>query len=110
MTDKKLLGTGGENFAAAVLYAQGYDILQRNFRCRIGEIDIVCRKDDCIFFVEVKTRTSLIGGRPAEAVDPGKQRRMRGVASYYLMTHDLADCRVSFQVFEIMVNQIRDAF
>ena len=38
MTDKKLLGTGGENFAAAVLYAQGYDILQRNFRCRIGDV------------------------------------------------------------------------
>ena len=59
MKDKKLLGYYGEELAAGMLYAQGYDILERNYRCRFGEADIICRNNEELFVVEVKTRTSL---------------------------------------------------
>lgn len=110
MRDRKLMGNLGEEFATGILFAQGYEILERNFRCRLGEIDIVCQKDGKLCFVEVKTRASLDVGYPADAVGREKQRRMKHVAEYYLMTHGGNDVDVSFQVVEILVNQINNAF
>lgn len=108
--DNKLIGAGGEYFATSILYSQGYDIIKKNFRCKIGEIDIICQKKDCLYFIEVKTRTSLNLGRPGEAVDIDKQRRIRGIAKYYMLTNGITNMKVSFQVIEIFVNQIQNAF
>lgn len=110
MGDNKLIGTGGEYFATSILYSQGFDILDKNFKCRFGEIDIICRKNNCIYFVEVKTRTGLDCGIPSESVDYNKQCKIRGVAQYYMMTHGFKGMKMSFQVFEIYINQILNAF
>ncbi|NLD11372.1 MAG: YraN family protein [Clostridiales bacterium] len=110
MEDRKLIGNLGEELATGMLYAQGYEILERNFSCRLGEIDIVCASGNTLVFVEVKTRTSADLGRPAESVGSGKQHRIRRVAEYYMMTHGKRDVDVDFQVVEIIVNQIDRAF
>ena len=95
MKDKKLLGYYGEELAAGMLYAQGYDILERNYRCRFGEADIICRNNEELFVVKVKTRTSLLYGRPACAVDGVKQKRLRQIGKMYLLGAEIgrASCR-----------------
>ena len=110
MKDRKLLGTLGEEMAASILYAEGWDILERNYRCRAGEVDIIAANREEIRFVEVKTRTEPVMAEPSRSVDQRKQQTIRKAAEYYMMTHPGRDRWVSFQVMEITVNQIEDAF
>ena len=77
-------GQWGEGQACRFLKRKGYRIVERNFRCRGGELDIVAEKGDTLCFVEVKSRRSTLLGRPAEAVTTQKQRRMRSAAAFYL--------------------------
>ena len=77
------LGPRGENAAAKFLRALGYKILVRNYRCRMGEIDIVARDGKTLVFVEVKTRAAT-DSMPEEAVDANKQRQITKCAELYL--------------------------
>jgi putative endonuclease len=81
------LGRTGEHLAADALAERGYRILERNFRCRHGEIDLVAEQEQDLVFVEVKTRRGTLYGRPEEAVTLSKQRKIVEVASYYLDLH-----------------------
>ena len=110
MYDRKFVGDAGEDFAAKVLTAKGYQILERNYRCRTGEIDIIAERCDELIFIEVKTRLTTHFGTPAESVTREKQRRIRGAAACYLKIHGRNHSDVSFQVIELMVNQIENAF
>lgn len=87
MQNKRRLGTVYEKRVAEYLRQQGYRILEQNFRCRFGEIDVVAKKDGYIVFVEVKYRSSDRFGTPMAAVDFKKQRRISNTASYYLYSH-----------------------
>lgn len=78
------LGIAGEARAAAWYEAEGYEVLARNWRCREGELDLVVRRGATVAFVEVKARSSLAYGHPAEAVGPDKQRRLRVLARRWL--------------------------
>jgi putative endonuclease len=78
------LGARGEDRAAAWYVQQGYEVLVRNWRCREGELDLICAKDRHLVVCEVKTRSSLAYGHPAEAVTATKQRRIRGLAARWL--------------------------
>jgi putative endonuclease len=82
------LGRTGEHLAADALMERGYRILERNFRCRYGEIDLVAEQEQDLVFVEVKTRRGTTYGRPEEAVTVAKQRKIVEVASYYLDLHN----------------------
>ena len=84
---RRRLGASGEDAAAAWYEANGYDVLDRNWRCREGELDLVCRRDGVLVFSEVKTRSSLAFGHPAEAVTAAKQRKVRQVATRWLDAH-----------------------
>ncbi len=95
------LGVRGERAAARFLKRQGYLIVARSARDRIGELDLVAVEGKTIVFVEVKTRTSHDRGHPAEAVDQEKQRRLTRVALSYLRRHDLLECRGRFDVVAI---------
>ena len=75
-TEKRKTGDRGEAIAAAHLEAKGYRVIARNFRCKAGEIDIIARHGDVLCFAEVKTRRPGRFGRPCEAVDWKKQRRL----------------------------------
>jgi putative endonuclease len=78
-------GKYGESVAAQHLEAQGFEVLDRNWRCPQGELDIVARDGAALVFVEVKTRSSTRFGEPAEAVDYKKARRLRGLAAAWLV-------------------------
>lgn len=111
--DKRELGFIGENAAAEMLRIKGYRILRRNYRCRMGEIDIIAAKGARLSFIEVKTRRSYDYGRPCEAVDSRKQDHIRRAASCYLK--ELRDkgyvpMKVSFDVIEIVAEHIEYAF
>ena len=74
--------------AAEELTRQGYTIIERNFRCRHGEIDLIAEDAHDLIFIEVKTRRGNAYGLPEEAVTPRKQQKIVQVATYYLDLHD----------------------
>jgi putative endonuclease len=78
------VGRSGEDAAEALLRRENYRILQRNFRTRFGEIDVIAEEGDVLCFVEVKTRRTDAKGTPAEAVTGRKQRQIAKVAAHYL--------------------------
>ena len=81
------LGRTGERLAAEELSRRGYHILEQNFRCTHGEIDLVAEDAYDLIFIEVKTRRGNAYGLPEEAVTPRKQQKIVQVASYYLDLH-----------------------
>ncbi|MBE3559834.1 MAG: YraN family protein [Ktedonobacteraceae bacterium] len=81
------LGRTGERLAAAILAEKGYRILQCNFRCVYGEVDLVAEDGQDLVFVEVKTRRGQLYGLPEEAVTSRKQQKIIQVALYYLDLH-----------------------
>lgn len=98
---KKSLGERGEDAAARFLKRQGYTILERGHDSRLGELDIIAVDDRTIVFVEVKTRTSDGAGRPTEAVDDRKQRRMTQAALGYLKAKRLLENAARFDVVAV---------
>lgn len=89
--------------AVDILIKNGLIILERNFRCRHGEIDIIAREGDMIVFIEVKTRKSDRFGVPEEAVDRRKQAKLRQLAAYYLNKNFYA-FRCRFDVYSIYLD------
>lgn len=89
MAAKDVLGRGGEDRAARYLAACGYDVLDRNWRNRDGEIDLVVARRDELVVVEVKTRRSEAFGHPFEAIDQRKQSRLWRLAVAWIAAHPL---------------------
>ena len=87
MAAKDALGRRGEELAAAHLIASGLTIVERNWRCPQGEIDVVARDGDELVFVEVKTRSSVRYGHPLEAITPIKLARLRRLAGEWCAQH-----------------------
>lgn len=104
---RPIIGQTGEDLAVRYLEISGYTILERNFRCRIGEIDIIATNGNVLCFVEVKTRLSTIAGNPAEAVTYTKQQKIRRTAQFYLLKRGLLENMpiLSFDVIEIIFNK-----
>ncbi len=96
------LGQRGEMLAMNRLLQEGYEVLDKNFRCPLGEIDLVASRGKRVCFVEVKTRASLRFGTPEEAVGPVKQRKLIRLAEWYLQERKMNHCRVSFLVVSIL--------
>ncbi len=84
---RRALGAAGEEAVAAWYAAAGYDVVDRNWRCREGELDLVLARDRVLVFCEVKTRRTTAFGVPAEAVTVTKQRRLRTLAMRWLDAH-----------------------
>ena len=87
MAAKDALGRRGEALAAAYLEGAGYEIVDRNWRCPQGEIDIVAQRDGVLVFAEVKTRSGTGFGHPLQAVTPVKLARLRRLAGAWLDAH-----------------------
>lgn len=105
MLNNKFTGKIGEDIAGRYLASNGYNILQRNYRTKYGEIDIIAKEGDYIVFIEVKTRRSQNFGYPREAVDKYKQSRIRNIASLYMAAKKLRDKKVRFDVVEVVLNE-----
>lgn len=117
--NNKEIGAFGEDAACEYLEDNDYEILERNFSLKTGEIDIIAEKDGCTVFVEVKTRRNNLYGEPSEAVNWKKQQHIRNTALLYLRSIDV---EMRFDVIEVFykegkdglevseINHIRDAF
>ena len=112
--NKRAIGTKYEQKAADYLVKNGYNIVERNFRCRMGEIDLIAQDGDYLCFIEVKYRSTSHSGFPGEAINPGKVRRIVRTAQYYMLLRGIKEskpCR--FDVVFILDNDIeliRNAF
>lgn len=90
-SQKQSLGKWGEQRAADFLQEHGYAILERNWRCEYGEIDLIAQQEAVLVFVEVKARSSARFGHPEEAISPAKQQHLYESAQTYLQTHPELD-------------------
>ena len=99
------IGRRGEALAAELLRAKGLTIVERNFRCRAGEIDLVALDGPTLVFVEVRSRRGDRAGTPLESVDPRKRARVTRVARHFLATRGLAEQDVRFDVVGIRFDQ-----
>ena len=111
MINKRKLGAEYEKLAVEYLIDRGYEILEKNYRCRFGEIDIIARhkmgNDIFLVFIEVKYRRSLNNGSPFEAVDYRKQLIIRKVSEYYLVTNGYGSMtRIRYDVVGITGRKI----
>jgi len=97
----KILGSFGEEAAVEYLKKKNYKIIERNHKNSYGELDIIARFKKDIIFVEVKTRRSDKFGKPYEAVDYYKQKKITGAAKAYLYKNKLYDVNVRFDVVEV---------
>lgn len=101
--NRRKIGADKEAFVCEWLSRHGYRILERNFRCRSGEIDIVAREGGYLVFIEVKYRSHDANGLPEEAVDLRKQRVISRVALYYLRRYGYAEATpVRFDVVALL--------
>ena len=103
---KQVTGKYGEDLACEYLKKLNYIIMERNFSCYQGEIDIVAkdtRKNELVF-IEVKTRTSFKYGSPIDAVDKNKQKHLFKACQYYLYSHHLHHVFVRVDVIEVFIS------
>jgi putative endonuclease len=111
--DNSELGQKGEDRAAAHYRAEGYALLVRNWRCSIGEIDLVCARGGTLVVCEVKARRRNVHGHPLEAVTPTKQRRLRRLATAWLRSQRARWDVVRFDVVTVLdgaIEVVEDAF
>ncbi|MFD4292725.1 YraN family protein [Rhodococcus sp. NPDC058532] len=97
------LGAFGEELAVGHLLGRGMVVLDRNWRCRYGELDVIAEDDGAVVFVEVKTRTGRGFGTPAEAVTHAKRARIRRLAGLWLREQPRGWRRVRFDVVSVLV-------
>ena len=102
MDPRSEFGTSGEDLAARLYERDGYEILERNFRCPQGEIDLVVRHRGTIVFCEVKARRTDYFGDPSEAVTPVKQARLRRLAMVWLSRNRARANKIRFDVVSIV--------
>jgi len=116
---RRALGKHGEETGAAWLGARGMRIVERNYRCRLGEIDLVGEIDETLVFVEIRSRSSDNWGTPAESVNYRKQRKLRQLAAWYLGQSGREGSACRFDVLSLLFDEgwenakiewIRDAF
>lgn len=101
MYERHILGRKGEDEAVKYLEGQGYKIIERNFLCRQGEIDIIAVDKEYIVFVEIKARTNTNYGLPSESVTTRKIRHMLKAIQYYLYKRNLEGENIRIDVIEI---------
>jgi|LFRM01.1.fsa_nt_gb putative endonuclease len=100
--NRKELGRWGEEMASQYLiHEKGYHIIDRNYRCPIGEIDLVAIYQKTLIFIEVKTRRFLSFGLPAESVTRNKQRKYHLLSQYYMKEKGLYDLDCRFDIVEV---------
>lgn len=114
MYNKRTVGSKFEQIAIQYLMERGYVLIEQNFQCRTGEIDIITKEKGYLVFVEVKYRTNAAMGLPQEAIDFRKMRKISRTAQYYMQrNHIPTDTPCRFDVVIILnqeISLIQDAF
>jgi putative endonuclease len=99
--DRKPLGQRGENVAYKTLKKEGYRVLEKNYQCRLGEIDLIARHGNDLVFIEVKSESGRGGILPKTRVDWRKQRKLSRLAQFYLKQKRLQDISARFDVVQV---------
>jgi Predicted endonuclease distantly related to archaeal Holliday junction resolvase len=114
---RKETGKRGEDLAVAHLKKAGYRIIERNYRCTLGEIDIVAKDDGDLVFVEVRSVKSERFGEPQESIGIEKRKKLSRLSLYYLQDKGLDDCNARFDIVsvkmlpsDIRIEVIKNAF
>jgi len=105
-----VLGRAGEDLAEALMNERGYRVLEREYRCPAGELDLVCTDGETLHFIEVKTRSSRYYGLPEEAVDRRKREHMRRTAAWFIKEKDPPEKRFSFDVVAVTAEHLKGVF
>lgn len=106
MTQQRLrVGMAGEQAARVYLKNKGYEIIETNYRCSLGEIDIIAREGKTLVFVEVRTKTGTAYGRPEESIDLRKARQLRRLALFYLQVKGLNSVSCRLDLIAVMLNR-----
>ncbi len=111
--NKREIGTNYERLAGNYLQANGYEVIEYNFRCSDGEIDIIAKDQEYLVFCEVKYRKTAKVGYPMEAISRTKQRRISKCAQYYIYKNQLHEIPCRFDVIGILgveVQLVKNAF
>ncbi len=112
--NKRTIGTKYEETAIKHLKSNGYEIITKNFRCKIGEIDIIAKEGKYLVFIEVKYRTSTKNGYPQEAINTYKMGKIINTAKYYMLINNISfetPCRFDLvAILDTEINVIKDAF
>lgn len=103
MYKRHIIGKQGEEKVKEYLLKNNYEIIEQNFECRQGEIDIIAKDKEELVFIEVKTRTNLSYGQPSEAVNRMKQSHIKSVIKYYLYKNKLENSFVRIDVIEVII-------
>ncbi len=109
MTRERLdLGKLGEELALKKVKRLGYKCIARNYRCALGEIDLIAKDGDCLVFIEIKTRRGRSLGSIKEVIDKRKKRQLSKVALAYLKSNNYCDVKSRFDVVAISLNQDKE--
>lgn len=113
--NNKEKGDFGEEIAVNYLLSKGVEILEKNYRLKIGEVDIIASIGNEIVFVEVKSRTTIKYGYPCESVSFKKRKKIIDVAKYYIIKNNLHNTPIRFDIIEVYllekrINHIINAF
>jgi putative endonuclease len=103
MTQKQFMGKYGEDLSAKYLQDRGYQIIERNWRCNLGEIDLIAKEGNRIIFVEVKTRNGSGYGHPFEAITALKVSRMRKLAAQWCAENKSAGSKVRLDAIAVLI-------
>ncbi|KKP68439.1 MAG: hypothetical protein UR68_C0004G0028 [Candidatus Roizmanbacteria bacterium GW2011_GWA2_35_19] len=106
---RKDLGASGEKIAGNYLVVNKFQILKKNFRSKFGEVDIIAKKNNCIYFIEIKTRSNDRYGKPYEAVTNQKISHLQKAADYFLLKNPSKDLKLKLAVVSIQldINEIK---
>lgn len=113
LQNKRSIGTIYEQRAVEYLVQKGYKIVYKNYRCKLGEIDLIAKIQEFTVFIEVKYKASCVFGFPRESVNYKKQQRILLTAKHYLRGHELSEVCCRFDVIEILgeeLTHIENAF
>lgn len=108
MLNNRELGKLGECFADKYISQNGFLTLEKNYRTKLGEIDIIAKDGDYTVFIEVKTRKSIKFGYPREAVNYYKQMKIKNIANLYLAKNNKFNSHIRFDVIEIMLDKVNE--
>lgn len=100
-------GQAGEDLAVRYLESQGLKLVERNYRTRQGEIDVIAEEGPFLVFVEVKSRTSEDYERPAQSVTRAKRKKLSEMAVQYVSTHNIGDRPCRFDILEVLLDENR---
>lgn len=105
MSNARGIGKQGEDICCTYLQENGYTIVERNFRCKQGEIDIIAKEKEEWVFIEVKTRTNDHYGYPAEAVTKWKKEKLLKAVRYYMFCNHLAEKFIRVDIIEVQIDK-----